>query len=252
MSDDKPREGLMGVGKWWFASAVFMLIVLTGLVLVLVSPGGGEDSEEAGPEKGETSEVASTPTNDPDDGAESGFVTLPQPADFTDGYPTHYPQTPEGAAATAAAFQAAAGVLDYDQMYAAQKAYVTGQEDLRGVSDRLVIGGRELLGVAVSGPLPAGVGMTVELEGVKWRQVDSTHVIVSLSSQIEYTTADGTTQAVPSAGAVPIVWRDGRWWADEGAEGSPPEETYLEPGTPEFEAAGWKVVRSTDWLGGAQ
>ncbi|GAB2864565.1 hypothetical protein [Nocardioides pacificus] len=253
MSDNGAREGLMDMGKWWFASAVFVLIVVVGLVLVLVSPGGDDESDNAGPSGGETSEVATTPTEGVEsEGADSAFVTLPQPTQMTDGYPTHYPQTPEGAAATAAAFQAAGGALEYDQMYAAQKAYVTGQGDLQGVSDRLVLGGRELLGVPASGPVPAGVGMTVELEGVKWREVDDTRVIVALSTQIDYTTADGTTQTVNSAGAVPIVWKDGRWWAEGGAGDAPPEETYLKPGTPEFEAAGWRVVRNNDWLGGTQ
>lgn len=245
------KEGWTGVGKWWYASAVVVLVVVLGLVFVLLDI-GGDDDQKAGPTQQPSPGVGSSsgaPTSPPEDLAPGGFVDLPAPVKATEGYPTHYPQTPEGAAATAAVSAMAVLSLDYEELGTILPLYITGIDLDQSSADAIVSKFRTDMGLPLSGPPPAGAGVAAEIEGIKWRVVDDTHVVVSYQERITFTVPGQAEQNGTGAATASMVWVDGRWFVD-GTVPDPKTEVYSEPGSEQFVNDGYNVIRNLDWAGG--
>lgn len=256
--DDKPKEGWIGIGKWWYASAVFMVVVVLGLVFVLL-PIGEDDSTDsgAGSDTGDTTapvdtpdEPTSPPTDDESPVTPSGFVTLPAPTSKTLGHPTGYPHTPEGAAALVASFASAAFRPDYGDQGDVVTAYTTDQPDPKSLGDQMAATGREIMKIPLNGPAPRGATVQGTLDGIKWKASSGDRVDVAVNMTYTFTNSDGQQWQSQMAYWSTAVWRNGRWWVwQQLGPKSLPELEYVAPGSRAFEDDGWKVVRNDDWTG---
>lgn len=247
--NDRLKQAWDSRVAFWIAAIFIVAIVIAAIVIVV---GGNDDT---GPDTKPSPSASPSASGDPSAPAtpgEGAFVTLPAPAQNTGGYPTHYAQTAEGAAATALAFFISSGsVLDYERGPEIAKAYITGlQLSEAEAGDSMVSTLRKDLGLGLNGAAPPGVAVSYVIDGVKWTQ-DGEDYVVSAEFTRTFTAADGaktTTTGAVSIGTV--VWSGGRWWIDGSAQTAGAPESYVEPGTTAYAAAGWNVLRSNEWTGG--
>ena len=241
-----------------WAGSIAMVAAVAALAIVLVITSDDAEDQAAPPGPGTTPSATAT-TPDPGGGAEndegsaapSGLVTLPKPGGELEGYPINYPRTPEGAAATAAAYARASATLDYSDALLTMRAYVTGVDD-EEIADALVTVNRQLMDIPLPGDPPLGAEYRVEIEGIKWREIEPGEV-VDVSTQFRGTlvSEDGSTEEVTSTGrAARMVWAGNTWRLDGSNDGEGPDERYAEPGSAEFVDAGWLIIRNEDWTNG--
>lgn len=252
-SDTGSDESRPSKGFLTGLAAVFLLLVLVGgLAIVLNS--GDEDSGGPGGGPDSTATIGGTPAGSPPTSS-SGvvvpdeFVTLPTSTSGTNGYPTGYPHTPEGAAATSAANGMAGSTLDYEAATDAIAAYMLPPVDAEAVGEAIVTQARTDMGLALQGDPPVGVDVTSELVAVKWKEISSSRVGVWTAARLQRRFVDGRVETVPVVTKAVMRWSKGRWWTElEGDPGAGP--AFAEPGTQAFKDAGWAVVKNDDWLGG--
>lgn len=249
--NDRLKQAWDSRVAFWIAAIFIVAIVIAAIVIVV----GGDD--DTGPEtKPSPSASASADGTAPADPLDGEFVTLPAPTSNTDGYPTHYPQTPEGAAATVLAYAtASAETLEYSTEAKVLGAYLKGLPSgmtVESLADSSVSAVRQELGFDLSGSAPAGAAADVSIDGVKWRGGENGEVIVSGQAITTYTLPGGETKTWKQAGVLgAAVWSDGRWWIDGTAEVAGTEGAeYAKPGSNAYVQGGWKVIKNTDWTGG--
>lgn len=243
--ESRPSKGFM-TGL----AAVFLLLVLVGGLAIVLTSG---DEEGADPDEPGTAATGGTPTGSPSSSS-SGvvvpdeFVTLPASTSSTNGYPTGYPRTPEGAAATSAATGVAGSTLDYQTATNAIDAYMLPPVDAEAVGEAIVTQARTDMGLALQGDPPLTADLSSELVAVKWKELSSSRVAVWTAARLQRRDVDGRVETVPVVTKAIMRWSKGRWWTElEGDPGAGPP--FAEPGTQAFKDAGWAVVKNDDWLG---
>ena len=241
---------------WAGSIAVVAAVAVLAVVLVIT---GNDDGDQAAQPESETTPSSVSTTPDPGGGAEndggssapSGFVTLPRPGGEVQGYPTNYPRTPEGAAATAAAYTRAAAAIDFREAERAVRAYTSGV-DVQDAADAMVQVNRDIMQLPLGGDPPLGASAETEIEGVKWREVEPGEV-VDVSTQFRWSFVGengGTDQFVGAGAPLRVVWSEDAWRVDGESYGDGPDEKYAEPGSETFADAGWLVIRNEDWTNG--
>lgn len=222
------------------------LILVAGVIVVIVTALDDEDAPSP-PDGREPTSTAS----DGADTSEPGFVTLPSPKGLDErGYPVDYPATPEGAVAYALASGVATTTYDYGTMEGALRSYVHSPADYAQLAGEAVASSREAAGVPVSGDAPQGYSSVFVPEGARWDERSPSEIAVWATGKFQFTNPDGAVTEVEVAVPLGVIERrEGRWWKfvedDMPGEGG----EYSAPGTPAFEAAGWRVIQNDDWKG---
>jgi hypothetical protein len=222
-----------------------VVLIVSVLVLVLHKNSGSDDGATAAPS------TPAAPSTSPPSEAGPGVdaIDLPAPTGQTNGYPTGYPNTPEGAVAYSAASQVAAGsTLEYDEVERILRTYIKPPFAYRQVANEGTMGQRQRLGIAVSGAADPNAFRQVDVQGVKWRVLSPGRVEVAVDTEITYTKPDGSTLLQQFASTGRVVWSGGRWWADATYD-APNKPAYAAPGSRGFVRAGWKLIRSDEWRG---
>lgn len=231
-------------------AAVFLLLVLVvGLAIVLTA---GDDGEKSGdPDRTPATSGTGTPTASTTEEVvvPGEFVTLPKPTRSTNGYPTGYPHTSEGATATSAAAGIAGSTLDYTTAADAIDAYMLPPVNAEAIGEAIVTQARTDMGIALPGTPPVGADLSSELVAVKWKELSSSRVAVWTAARLKRHYADGRIETVPVVTKAIMRWSKSRWWTElDGDPGAGP--AFAEPGTQAFKDAGWAVVKNDDWMGG--
>jgi len=253
MSDSSPgriKRAWESPGAFWAAAVV--VVALVGMAIAIYVTRDHSDSHSSTAEPS-TSTSPSTSASAPADPLAGQYVTLPRPTGQTFGYPTQYPHTATGAAATALAyFTAMESALDYDTATNVAKAYMTNLPfSYEKAGDSIVSLSRSSAKIPLNGSPVAGITTDVAIDGVKWTTNADGRVVVLAEVHPTWTKPDGTVREAKVAAPIgTFVWKQGRWWLDGSAQTSGVEEAYQEPGTDGFVAAGWQIVRNSDWSGG--
>ena len=176
-------------------------------------------------------------------------ITLPAPRGESEGFPTNFPHSPQGAVAAMAAMLKAAWTLDELQARRASAVYASPQ-----IRDMAVEGGastarelRKQLGLPLAGDAPQGAFVNVATLATRWQEVSSDKVKVAMMVQVD---SGLSPQVTPRSKLLTIsgIWlwdpavRGGDWVFTKGSANEVVPQ-LAEPGTPEFVAAGWIAIQ---------
>lgn len=191
--------------------------------------------------------VGAAPSLPPADG-----MVLPEGTRVVEGHPTGFPHSDLGPVAAQAALAEAQIGFDYDQAARVARIYAAPEARslLIGRSRTAVQLRREQAGVPPDGAVPASASyaMTPVAFTVTELDTDDSYA-VNLLSYVTLVAADGSSRDFLYAGTQLFRWTEGDWKV---VEGSPADLARLArqgqpraavPGTPEFEKAGWNLIR---------
>ncbi|SOD67431.1 hypothetical protein SAMN06297387_13115 [Streptomyces zhaozhouensis] len=243
------------------------LVVLTGGVVVGVIAGsssGDSDSGKAGAEASshdeggqetgsdDQPEPGPTRTVEPSEDytAPDEWVRLPAASGETDGLPTGWPQTPEGAVALVAASSRNSWTWDEEQIARGIRAYTSDHEQdaLLSMVDGSAAGIRELVGLPPSGRPPEDASLSATVIGVQWEEMSEDEVRVSALVRIVFTPGGGVDVRTQVHSTVnDAVWENDDWKvrtvSPEVVQGAP---EAAELGSQEFIDAGWIALQEGD------
>lgn len=236
------------LGRWWtrtsFWLSLVIVAILVALAAVLVIRNHGDKT-------GANAPAAPSPPAVPSSAAvPKGYAALPAPTGMTNGYPTKYPHTPEGAAAVLAGYiTVTMTTLSYDEMQTAVNAYV--QEPVSESHAQQAAGAaRSVWKIPVTGDVPMGTEVTFEISGVRWQESAGTDEVVSLEGLLTYHAPSGEVrQSKYVIIDARVTWHGGRWVVPLTSNGGHTGE-WAEPGTAAFNRAGWRIVTVDAWKGG--
>ncbi|WP_129841111.1 hypothetical protein [Streptomyces sp. RFCAC02] len=246
------------------------ILVLAGLVVLLASGllgallfggGSGEDggsgaapaasSSSAGPDGDD--DDGSVETLPPSDGytAPEQYVQLPVGSGETEGLPTGFPHTPEGAIAVLVSSSRYASSWDPEEIRRNIRVYATedDKDELLALADQGAQVMRSHVGIPETGPIPPGATVNSWVIGVQWEELSADHVRVSTLVRLTYSAGEGEerhTELISATGDV--VWEDGDWKntpvSPEIASDAP--EVGGDIGSQGFIDAGWIAIREGD------